>query len=225
LASARSGSEWIVVGNWRQQVPVGTGDAELSGRLSRTSRLSGGSLVIAAHLTDAIHHAAIAGATVRLYARRAGSTSFTRVASRVGSSSGAASVSVSPHVNTYYQWRFAGNADYAAATSLTRKVLVARLVSIHQTATTIAPGSKLTLWGTVKPGAAGRTVYLQSHNSTGWHTLTNTALIKSQRMPDGVTRAGYVLTFTPKTALYRIYRPATSINAAGYSAGATVSSS
>jgi hypothetical protein len=179
----------------------------------------GAQKVIATHLTNATTHAGMSGRTVNLYSRTGTSGLFALVASRRTDSAGAASATVQPTTARYYRWRYAGNATVEPAGSAISKVSVAPVVTVHASPTSARANKPLTLWGTVTPSPTGQYVYLQSKPSsasTAWTTTSVKAVINSQKMPDGVTRVGYLIKFTPHGHYYRTYRPA-SVRPAGAS--------
>lgn len=84
----------------------------------------GTSVTIATKLTDAGTGNAIGGQSVSLWRKPASGGSWTKVTSKTTSSSGTASVSVTPTASTIYQWRFGGTFVHLATNSPTETVTV-----------------------------------------------------------------------------------------------------
>jgi hypothetical protein len=91
---------------------------------------------------------------------------------------------------------------------------------VAATKTTVAHGSTVKLYGTVTPTILNSYVYLQQKAGTAWKTLAVKGKVVKQRMPNGKTLVGYILTIKTSSKgkfAYRAYRPATSTNVAGAS--------
>lgn len=200
--------------------PKGTATLKASANSAITY---GTSRAIAVKLTS--DSTAVAGATVTLYQRPAGSASYARVRDYTTNASGVAGLTVKPVRTTVYQWRFAGNTAHTAATSVTTTVAVAYKVSVRASKNPIRHGLVEKLYGGVAPTATGQYVYLQRYTRGAWHTSTVKARIVKQKLPNGTTGYGYVLAFTTGSKgkyIYRAYKPGTSTNAAGYSPAVTL---
>jgi hypothetical protein len=75
-------------------------------------------------LTDAGTGAALGGRTVALWKKPKSGGSWTKIATKTTSSSGAASVSVKPSASTLYQWRFGGTLIHLKANSAVETITV-----------------------------------------------------------------------------------------------------
>jgi hypothetical protein len=58
---------------------------------------------------------ALASAPVTMWARKAGTTTWTKIAARTTDSAGIASVRVKPAAKTAYQWRYPGSGTHMSA--------------------------------------------------------------------------------------------------------------
>jgi hypothetical protein len=170
---------------------------------------------------------AVGGATLTLQQLPAGAKSWANVRAVRTASNGYASYTVKPTRNTKYRWVFAATSTYAGVTSATTTVSVTQVVTVHATAKRLAhgPSAAVKLYGTVAPAVTGQRVVVQQYKSGRWVTTARAATTKRQRLPNGTTATGYVITVPEKAKgvfRYRIYRAPTSLNAAGYSATVTV---
>lgn len=213
---------------------VFTGSSSLSGATAATAAAStmttsssitviaGRTATLTLTLRSATTGAVIPGVVVKLWSRPSSTAGWTLVASATTSSSGVASVVVKPLHNTQYEWTFAGNSQFQPQTSGIVTLLVAQAISItanHPTATT------LNVWGGVTPNETGQIVILQRLINGVWTSLGSGAVIKSQRLPNGVTATSYLFHLSGLTLhsyVFRATRAATSTNAAGVSATLTV---
>jgi hypothetical protein len=84
----------------------------------------GSSVSLTGRLTRPDTGAAIAGEPVQLYARLAGSTTWSLVGTATSSSTGYLSLSHTPSVSTDYQWIYPGSTAYTGADSPLRAVRV-----------------------------------------------------------------------------------------------------
>ena len=196
---------------------------------SPTTLTYGSSGTVTGVLTDSATGHGIGGQTVHLFALNAiyatndpASQPWSAVAVQTTSSTGAVSASVSPHINTLYEWRFTTTSAHVASTSPASRLTVRQRVTIYSPqASGYAAGHVVTFWGQVSPAQAGRTVYLQIKASTGWQTVAS-ATLKQQVLPNGGTGIGYVIKYAPHTSVFRTYRPATTTNGLGVSRTLTI---
>ena len=175
---------------------------------------------VSTRLTDAQTHTALGGQKVSLYRRANAGKPWALVTSVKTSPAGAATASVRMTANAQFQWRFAGTAGHLAATSATKSVAVAQVVSVAQTAKSIRRGGTVRFYGTVRPTGAGQRVHLQQLIGGKWISKV-TATIHRQELPNGRTTIGYVLPIKLRTAgtfAFRVNKPATQTLAAGNSA-------
>jgi hypothetical protein len=185
----------------------------------------GAKALITAKLTDSSTHAAIGSAPVVLYRRAGSSKPWSGVKTLTTSSTGAASLAVALTANTQFQWRYAGVPTHKAVTSATRSVTASQVVSVARSASSVKHGASVRIYGTVSPSGRGQVVTLQRLVSGHWRSLTVRATIKSQRLPNGRVAVGYVLSVkltTRGSYTLRVYKPATSTLAAGYSGSTAV---
>jgi hypothetical protein len=184
----------------------------------------GGSLVVSTLAKDVNTKAVLAKLPVVLYKRSSSTAAWTKVASLTTTTAGVASSTQAPKAYTQYQWRFAGDASHAAVNSAVQVVSVAQTVSARATATSVVRGSTVKIYGTVGPTVTNQVVYLQRLSGSTWQMVTSAKQIK-QKLPNGVTTTGFVLSVKPSPAgtyRYRVYKPAATGLLAGYSATITV---
>jgi hypothetical protein len=174
---------------------------------------------------------ALANKSVELWKRASSTAAWTKAATVTTNASGVASSLQKPTANTQYEFRYqgvsasGGGTGFGAAASAVEQVTVTQVVSVTATATKIAHGKTVKFYGTVSPSKVGQFVNLQQKSGTKWKTLTIKAKIVRQKMPNGKTVVGYVLSLTPHTPgtfTYRIAGPRTSTNAQGFSAALTL---
>jgi hypothetical protein len=175
-------------------------------------------------LTDTDTGQPIATAAVNLLSRKSSSGTFSKVGSGTTSTGGKVSVSVQPNVNAEYEWKYAGDSTHHAATGSAGTIDVAQVVTAQLKNPSVKMGSPATVWGTVAPDETGQSVQLQKKVGGSWVTKA-TATIAKQKLPDGTTAKGFVLTITPTSkgaVALRVRRPSTASNATGLSAKLTL---
>ena len=118
----------------------------------------------------------IAGATVTLQSRPAGSGSFSDAATSSTGPNGRYAFTVSPTANTEYRVVFAGDRTYAEATSPSVRVDVATRVSVTPGSTSVKRGNSTLFAGVVAPGHAGQTVQIQRLDGSTWSTIGTATL-------------------------------------------------
>ncbi|MBY8871819.1 S8 family serine peptidase [Micromonospora sp. PLK6-60] len=155
--------------------------------------------------------AAIAGVPVELMARRKGTSTFTRVATVTSNSVGYVAFTHKPSWSVDYMWTYRGSGGFIGAPSAVRSVSVAPVVYANLSKTSFPLGGTVALSGSVAPGHAGQTVYLQRLVSGVWKTQTSKALSST---------SGYSFSIKPTargTYSYRVYKPGDSDHATAYS--------
>jgi hypothetical protein len=214
-----SGSTWTVV--YPQQVTQDPSSMTISA--NKTINY-GASAITSTTLKDSTSNAVIAAAPVKLYKRAKTSAPWVFFADATTNASGVASRSVAPTGETLYQWRYAGTAGHATATSPTQTVSVKQTVAAHSTKSSVRHGVAFKIYGTVQPASSGRQVSLQRQAGTRWNSI-GTATIKNQKLPDGSTAVGFLFTVkqaTKGTFKYRVSKAATATLLAGVSTTLTV---
>lgn len=169
---------------------------------------SGATTTVAGRLTKAAGGAGIANAKVTLQQKDAGTTVWRAVATTTTSSTGAASFSVKPAVNTQFRLAFAATWTYLAGWSPPVPTSARWRVTGTFADATIAKGTTATLRGTVGPVRSGTKAVVQRLTATGWTTVAT--------RPVG-SNGAYAYSFAPTAAgtfTYRVRVEATSLNAA-----------
>lgn len=189
------------------EAPIAT---KLVGHLSPTTVTYGHAVTPTATLTS--DGAPFADKAVSLWAKPAGAKSYSQVATAQTNGNGTATPAVQhPTVNTAYQWRYAGDDTFAAATSSTLTVDVGSKLSINAPRK-VKKGKKFTVAGVMSPKHAGDKITLYA--TKGGH---KTAVATSKVHGDG----SYTVTGKlKKKGRYKIFTTAAadSTNAKGTSA-------
>jgi hypothetical protein len=113
-----------------------------------TSISAGASTTLSTRLSRSADHALVTGRTVTLWASTNGGSTWSSAGSATTDGTGAASLTKSPTTTTVYQWRYAGEAELAPASSPNATVTVTTrpsALTIGATPATIAPGDSTTL--------------------------------------------------------------------------------
>jgi len=184
----------------------------------------GKSVTVAATLSDKVTHAGISGKHVTLYDRTSSKAAWKALKTVTTSASGKAAVAVTLHSNLQFEYRYAGEASHGAVTSNVLSVTATQVIVIHSSASSIKHGKTVKIYGTVLPTGTGQKVSVQELVGKSWKTV-GTATIKRQKMPNGKTATGYVVTVKlSKAGSYhlRATKAATSTLGAGISASVTV---
>ncbi|GAA3675568.1 hypothetical protein GCM10023081_12480 [Arthrobacter ginkgonis] len=152
---------------------------------------------------------AVAGVSVKLQKRTAGSKGWSTIATAKTTSKGKVSAKVSKlKKDTEIRAVYAGtsknkSAQYKSATSSTRKITVAQKVAVTKTSTgKPTTGESITFFGTTTPGLSGKTVELQEKSGTQW-TKVATAKVSKKNAFFVKTTAG-----NAGKATYRVHAPA-----------------
>ncbi|MFJ8579200.1 S8 family serine peptidase [Micromonospora sp. NPDC093277] len=171
----------------------------------------GGAVTLTGKLARKDTGAGLAGQTVQVYGRYKGATSFTLIATVTSGTNGALSYTHKPAKGVSYEWLYRGSTTYLGSVSSLRTVTVATVVSSKLSKTSFRRGGTVTLSGSVSPKHAGQTVYLQRLVNGSWKNVTSKKLSSS---------SSYSFSIKPTsrgTFTYRVYKPADTDHAAGYS--------
>jgi hypothetical protein len=176
----------------------------------------GAAVTLTAKLVAAGTSTPLTGQAVTLWQKPTGATTWGLVTAAAfhTNTSGVVSSAVKPPITTAYQWRYGGTGAHLAAVG-TETVNVAFAVSENATTLSMRLGATTYLYGTVAPLAKDQPVYLVESGVT----QSTHAAILFQKLPNGLTTWGYKLAFRPGargTYLIRVYKPASSLNLAGY---------
>lgn len=174
----------------------------------------GGSAKISGKVVRADTGAGLYNHTVKLQARRKGSTSWGTLAYGKTTSGGAYSFTRKPASN--YEFRVvysSGNGSYLGSMSATRTVLVRTAVSGSWSDSTPKVGQVVRYGGSVAPKHSWQKVYLQVYYQGQW--LTDTEF--SAKLNADSKYALYLQFNKAGTYTFRTYKPADSDHAAGYS--------
>lgn len=180
----------------------------------------GQSIVLTSTLVDSSASSPIAGATVNLLGRPSNGGPWAKVRSVTTTGAGAATTSVSPKVNTQYEWTYAGDPTHTSALSQPQAVSVSQQVVAQLDKSQRKSGKTVSIFGTVAPGATGERVVLQRRTHGHWSDTKHAARLAKQRMPDGTKALGFDIDFTVGGSghqTYRVSRAATANNIAGLS--------
>jgi hypothetical protein len=156
---------------------------------------------------------ALAGARVLVSTRPAGQAAFGPGRTLVASATGVVVWPVAPARTTLYRIALVD----APAVTVTRTVVVHARVSVTASATRLAHGHPLRLFGRIAPGHPFATVDVQLLTRSGWVTVSR---------PRTGALSGYSTIVIPPTAgryLFRVLAPATSSVAGGTSRTVAVS--
>jgi hypothetical protein len=179
----------------------------------------GDTVNFATKLTDTVTGNPIKNAAVDLLSRHGTSGSFGKVGAGTTNAQGKVTVSVKPKANGQYEWHYAGAAGHNAVNSPIATVHVAQVVTARLVKASVKKGSAATVWGTVRPPENGQQVKLQMKSSGHWVT-EKAATIHKQKLPNGSTAQGFVVSLTlhnKGTFVLRVTRAATGANTAGSS--------
>jgi titin len=181
---------------------------------------AGTPIILTTKLSDTTTHSPIGSATVSLLARPAGSSGWTALRTSTTGTNGTTDVQVKSSANTRYEWSFSGDTMHSSATSPVLAVSVRPNVTATLTKSRAQAGTKVQLYGVVTPDLPGTQVIVQRRSQGEWVNTQLRATTHAQRLPNGRTVVGYVLTLpTGKTGAftYRIdCRPSNS-NVEGFS--------
>ncbi|MEU3452433.1 S8 family serine peptidase [Micromonospora sp. NPDC006766] len=176
-----------------------------------TALTHGGTVTVTGKLTRKDTGAGLTGQSVQLYGKYKGSSSYTLIATVTSGAGGALSYPHKPAKGVSYEWRYAGSTTYLGSTSSLRTVTVATLVAGKLSKTSFRLGGTVTLSGSVSPKHAGQTVYLQRLVNGSWKNIT------SKKLTSSSTYSFSIKPTSKGTFTYRVYKPADTDHAAGYS--------
>ncbi len=160
--------------------------------------------------------AAVAGATVHLQYRVAGTLTWQTVATGTTSTTGTVAIPYLPSANGAVRlyaptsWSYLGSLSNAVGTQVRWRVTAAFYDA------TISRGTAAKLSGSVGPVRAGTRVYRERYVNGTWTTLASTTVSST---------GGYAFWFTwytPGTYTYRVRVPGTTLNGTGYSPARTL---
>lgn len=157
----------------------------------------GDSTVLTTTLTDTTTSTPIADADVSLLEKSNG-PGFTEIATATTDADGVAKARVSPKQLAYIKWMYAGDTTHHAATSTVSTVSVAQVVHAALSKHKVKRHKSTEVYGTIKPHGEGKTVTLEKRVSGKWRKLSITARLVVQKLPNGKTKAGYIMAFTAK---------------------------
>ncbi|MEU8259299.1 S8 family serine peptidase [Micromonospora sp. NPDC048999] len=187
---------------------LGTGATITS---NATALTYGGAVTVTGKLTRKDTGAGLAGQSVQLYGKYQGSSSYTLIATVTSGTSGALTYTHKPAKGVSYEWRYGGSPTYLGGVSSLRTVTVATLVTGKLSKTKFRLGGTVTLSGSVSPTHAGQTVYLQRLVNGSWKNIT------SKKLSSSSTYSFAIKPTSKGTFKYRVYKPADTDHAAGYS--------
>lgn len=137
----------------------------------------GSSVVVTGRLTKVRDGGGLGGATVTLLRRKAGTTTYAKVASATTSSTGVVRFTHTPGWTVAYRLSFAGNGVAIAKGSVATAVRVRPVVHLRNATTIrVRAGYLYTVYGYVAPNHTGRRVYLQRKVNGVWKTSTSMVL-------------------------------------------------
>ncbi len=148
------------------------------------------------------------GRAVNVFSRRIGRTAWSTLGTVVTDAAGQASVTVTPSQDTQFDSVVHGDASHTASTNVLTVPLRFSVTSVAAPPTA-AVGSTVRFTGAVAPARPGAPVWLEGLWNNTWHVLGTSTLTAS---------SGYAFTVVPtrvSTYVYRVYKPADTILAAG----------
>lgn len=152
---------------------------------SRSTITAGGSTTLGTRLMQ--DGSAVPGADVDLFAKPAGSDSFSKVDTVTTGDDGRASLKVKPMKNTAYQWRYS-----VSAQSATKTVKVRAKVTLALADSSLRTGQKLVATGKVTPAKGGFKATLWRLTGSGKDKLATTLIAADgdYKLTKSVTKAG-----------------------------------
>ena len=115
---------------------------------------------------------------------------------------GNAHVPVALREEHYFQWRFQGVERILASATSNERIRPRIRVTAHLTHSTAAVGEKVKLYGIVRPALDGLHVALVEYQTTpcrSWQSTGQRVKATRQRLPNGRTTFGYVMTISRST--------------------------
>ncbi|MGR6316796.1 S8 family serine peptidase [Micromonospora soli] len=178
---------------------------------STTALTYGGAVTLTGKLVRKDTGAGLAGLPVQLYGKYKGASSYTLITTVTSGTGGALTYTHKPAKGVSYEWLYRGSSSLTGSVTPLRTVTVATLVTGNLSKTSFALGGTVTLSGSVSPSHAGQTVYLQRLVSGSWKNITSRTLSSSS------TYSFSIKPTSRTTYYYRVYKPADTDHAAGYS--------
>ncbi|MFD2763692.1 S8 family serine peptidase [Micromonospora eburnea] len=179
---------------------------------SRITALTyGGAVTLTGKLARKDTGAGLAGQTVQLYGKYKGASSFVLIATVTSGTNGALAYTHKPAKGVTYEWLYRGSTTYMGSVSSLRTVTVATAVTAKLSKTSFRRGGTVTLSGSVSPRHAGQTVYLQRLVNGTWKNIT------SKKLSSSSTYSFSIKPTSKGTYGYRVYKPADTDHAAGFS--------
>ncbi|MDQ1249501.1 MAG: hypothetical protein QG597_3876 [Actinomycetota bacterium] len=161
--------------------------------------------------------APVAGATVRIYQRRHGTSAWTQWSTATTTAAGTWSVTATPGLNTDYLARYAGTTGVTLASdSPVRVVTVGPRVTATASQTTIKLGARPVIGGAVTPNHREQLVYLQRYYTRAWHNVARQALSSASQVRFTVKPT------TRGTWQYRVFKPGDADHVAATSPTVTI---
>jgi 5-hydroxyisourate hydrolase-like protein (transthyretin family) len=157
----------------------------------------GASTALTTTLTDTTTSSPVAGADVSLLEKSNG-PGYTTIATPTTDADGVAKATVSPKALSYYKWSYDGDGSHHRAMSTASTVSVSQVVHAALSKKRVKRHRATKVYGTVKPHGEGKTVTLEKLVAGKWRQLPITARLEVQKLPNGKTKAGFVMPFTPK---------------------------
>lgn len=149
---------------------------------SKPKIIAGSSVTVSGKLLHTGTAAGVPGQPVEVWRRplSPAGAAWTKIGTVLTSSTGSYSHVSKPVVNSEYQARYLGSADYLAApNSSAPNVLVAPKITATLSKTTMPLGSTSYLSGAVSPSHAGKTVRLQRYYSGAWRSVSGQSKVLS----------------------------------------------
>jgi hypothetical protein len=176
----------------------------------------GGRAELRGRLTDQETGDGIAGGSVNLFARRAGTSGEQAAGTATSDAAGAARFTPQPVATTVYRASFPGSSTHGLASSAQVTVGVRPRVTAKVRDNSIAYGQAVTVTGSVGPNHHGQRVSLQRLVAGSWKTAATATLSSA---------SGYSLRATVRVRgrlTYRVYKAADADHTSGASPSFTV---
>jgi hypothetical protein len=181
-------------GEYSPPVSMGMPGSKLS--VATTHQLTyGDQIVLHEQLLDATSAAPVPDKSLTLLHWPPGSHGWQSVASATTDQSGRADLGFRPRERGTYAWVYRGDGGRLAASVKFTVGLAYRLTG-RLTSGRAAPGSSVKLYGIVRPRTSGKVVYLDEYVTSPCPGMVLRQQVKAreQRLPDGRTSFGYVMT-------------------------------
>ncbi len=167
-------------------------------------------------VTDPVTHAAAAGRSVHVYWRAVGATAWTALGTGSTGAQGQVSVLSGPHANVQYEATVDAVPGSNGGLSPTLTVPVSYVLPSRLSTLTPALGQTVVWTAGILPLRVGHPVYLQDRYHAAWRTIATVLVPATGRFSFGIKPA------TRGAFAYRLYTPADTSNAAGFTASVVV---